>query len=192
MTAFPRILDPNWTHTCFYSREVTHAPQGPRREPGDENCPQPAQGGSQTLFPADRTRLHVGYRKLASGPGTWVARRYGGEGRYSTENLRTPGGAIVVADDYSDADGDRVLSFAQAQERARRTRPSRTAGSGAYTVANAMTDYLAMLESDGRAEAAFNRLWGVGAACRLPPVWWCLPLCRHTLARLLDRPIIAQ
>src|SRR5262245_12184949 len=26
--------------------------------------------------------LHLGYRKLTSGPGTWLARRYSGEGRY--------------------------------------------------------------------------------------------------------------
>ena len=34
--------------------------------------------------------LHLGYRKLASGPGTWVARRYIGDGTYAVENLRTP------------------------------------------------------------------------------------------------------
>jgi hypothetical protein len=36
--------------------------------------------------------LHVGYRKLPSGPGTWVTRRYAGEGRYTVENLRTADG----------------------------------------------------------------------------------------------------
>ena len=61
--------------------------------------------------------LHLGYRKLANGPGTWIARRYSGEGDYSTENLRTPDGAIVLADDFADADGERVLSFTQAQNR---------------------------------------------------------------------------
>src|SRR5215468_10812256 len=46
--------------------------------------------------------LHLGYRKLASGPGTWLARRYTGDGRYIVENLRTGDGALVLADDYQD------------------------------------------------------------------------------------------
>jgi hypothetical protein len=36
--------------------------------------------------------LHLGYRKLASGPGTWIARRYSGEGAYPVENLRMADG----------------------------------------------------------------------------------------------------
>jgi integrase len=63
--------------------------------------------------------LHLGYRKLASGPGTWIARRYIGDGVYAVENLRTSDNLIVVADDFSEADGDAVLNFAQAQDRAR-------------------------------------------------------------------------
>jgi hypothetical protein len=47
--------------------------------------------------------LHLGYRKLASGPGTWIARRYIGAGAYATENLRTSGNLIIVADDYDEA-----------------------------------------------------------------------------------------
>src|SRR5215467_10336233 len=68
--------------------------------------------------------LHVGYRKLASGPGTWIVRRYSGNGAYAVENLRTPEGGLVVADDYSEADGAAVLNFAQAQERAKAKRPN--------------------------------------------------------------------
>ena len=90
--------------------------------------------------------LHLGYRKLTSGPGTWLARRYTGDGRYSTENLRTPEGAVVLADDFEDTDGERILNFAQAQRAARG--PHRR--SGAYTVSDAMDDYLRFLESDGR------------------------------------------
>jgi integrase len=90
--------------------------------------------------------LHLGYRKLSSGPGTWLARRYSGDGRYVTENLRTPEGALVLADDYEDADGTRILTFAQAQRAARG--PHRR--SGAYTVGDAADDYLRFLESDGR------------------------------------------
>src|SRR5215475_3884100 len=70
--------------------------------------------------------LHLGYRKLASGPGTWVKRRYNGQGAYVTENLRTPDGALVLADDYSEPDGERVLGFAQAQSKAKGPRASRS------------------------------------------------------------------
>jgi integrase len=94
--------------------------------------------------------LHLGYRKLASGPGTWLARRYSGDGRYVLENLRTADGALVLADDYEDSDGERILNFAEAQRAARGARGQHRAA-GAYTVAHAMDDYLRFLESDGRA-----------------------------------------
>src|SRR4030095_12840 len=87
--------------------------------------------------------LHLGYRKLASGPGTWAVRRYAGAGSYTVENLRTSDGGLVLADDYSDADGDRVLSFAQAQYKAKGPRAK---AAGSYTVADALDDYLAFLE----------------------------------------------
>lgn len=93
--------------------------------------------------------LHLGYRKLTSGPGTWLARRYSGEGRYVLENLRTADGALILADDFEDSDGTRILSFAQAQQAARGVRGQRRSGGG-YTIADAMDDYLRFLESDGR------------------------------------------
>ena len=96
--------------------------------------------------------LHLGYRRLANGPGTWIARRYSGEGTYTAENLRTPDGAIVLADDFADADGERVLSFAQAQQRVRGPRVA----AGAYTVAAALDDYLRFLKSDGRSDHAIQ------------------------------------
>jgi integrase len=93
--------------------------------------------------------LHLGYRRLAGGPGTWLVRRYSGEGRYTAENLRAADGAIVLADDFEDADGEQILSFAQAQRVARGPRGQRQSPGG-YTVANAAEDYLRFLESDGR------------------------------------------
>ena len=60
--------------------------------------------------------LHLGYRKLASGPGTWVVRRYSGGGTYTVKNLTTADDKLVIADDYSETDGNSVLSFGQAQE----------------------------------------------------------------------------
>src|SRR5437868_6219522 len=56
--------------------------------------------------------LHLGYRKGSSGAGKWVARHYVGDEAYQVETIAT-------ADDYSDADGVAILSFAQAQTLAR-------------------------------------------------------------------------
>jgi integrase len=98
--------------------------------------------------------LHLGYRKLASGPGTWLARRYGGEGRYVTENLRTTDGALIIADDYSEAEGYSILNFGQAQERAKAQRPGKSEPTKPHTVADVMDAYLAWLESEGRSAAA--------------------------------------
>ena len=83
--------------------------------------------------------LHLGYRKLGSGPGTWIARRYDGEGGYKTENLRTIDNALILADDFADSDGTRILSFAQAQQKAR---GARQAKAGPLTVADVLDQYL--------------------------------------------------
>jgi integrase len=89
--------------------------------------------------------LHLGYRKPLSGTGMWLRRRYDSESkRYKSELLAT-------ADDFSDADGVEVLSFAQAQRKAREYRIAARAG---YTVADAMDAYLAHLEADGRTPEA--------------------------------------
>jgi integrase len=101
--------------------------------------------------------LHLGYRKLTRRPGTWLVRRYNGEGKYAVENLRTSDRALVIADDYSEADGHTVLTFGQAQERAKARRPTTSATgkqTGPYTVADAMDAYFAFLESEGRSAAA--------------------------------------
>ena len=56
--------------------------------------------------------LHLGYRKGRAG-GRWVVRRYVGDQDYKVETLDG------IADDRQDADGVAVLSFAQAQAKAR-------------------------------------------------------------------------
>jgi integrase len=61
--------------------------------------------------------LHVGYRRLKGRkgravPGTWIARHYIGQQNYVVEKIGT-------ADDFGDADGTAILSFAQAQDKAR-------------------------------------------------------------------------
>src|SRR5215472_18294460 len=88
--------------------------------------------------------LHLGYRKVATGAGTWIARRYNGKGNgYATYNLKNADGALVVADDHDDADGVRVLSFEQAQKKAGGARRSR---SDPITVNDVLDDYIRMLE----------------------------------------------
>jgi integrase len=83
--------------------------------------------------------LHLGYRRRARGGGPWIARRYIGGERYQEEQIGT-------ADDYTDADGEIVLTFTQAQQKARawwieKERIARGLGTGPYTVADALRDY---------------------------------------------------
>ncbi|MGH6726518.1 MAG: tyrosine-type recombinase/integrase [Pseudolabrys sp.] len=98
--------------------------------------------------------LHLGYRKLVSGPGTWIVRRYIGGGAYTVKNLTTDDRKLVIADDFSDADGVGILSFVQAHGRAK---VQRLADASAHrTVASAMDDYIAFLE-ENRSTAADAR-----------------------------------
>ena len=89
--------------------------------------------------------LHLGYRKLKTGPGKWVARHYIGNESYEVET-------IGVADDFSDADGVAIISFHQAQTLARTRMVGRAhtaAGkTGPLTVADAMESYLEFLETN--------------------------------------------
>ena len=88
--------------------------------------------------------LAVGYRKGTKG-GTWIARHYSAEHgrRYRS---------IATADDVADADGEHVLSFAEAQEAARRwfaqlARQDRgEVRSGPYTVRECLAEYLTWLQ----------------------------------------------
>ena len=92
--------------------------------------------------------LHLGYSKLTSGPGTWVRRQY--NGKYRIENLRTPDGKLIIADDFSDADGVAVMSFAQAQAVLRQPLAAQRIKQQRYTVATAIADYLDAKAADGR------------------------------------------
>lgn len=83
--------------------------------------------------------LHLGYRRLRGG-GTWVARHYIGEQSYEIE-------AIGAADDTSDPDGIKVLTFWQACDVARAHRAKRAAiGDGktaaSISVADAVREYI--------------------------------------------------
>src|SRR5262249_26460365 len=80
--------------------------------------------------------LHLGYRRLGgkNSSGSWCVRRYVGSQSYKVEALD------AVADDYSDADGKAVLTFAQAQRAVLASKPKPAAG--ALTVEQAHARYL--------------------------------------------------
>src|SRR5829696_7650696 len=67
---------------------------------------------SKPYWRSIETGLHIGYRRLSQGSGTWVARRFCGAGRYRERQLGT-------ADDLQEADGATVLDFREAQDAAR-------------------------------------------------------------------------
>ena len=105
-------------------------------------------------------QLYLGYRKLANAPGTWLVRRYNGKADtgapggspYTVKNLMD-GTRPVIADDYSDADGNLILTFAQAQDRAKTYRAksdNKAAPDGFATVADVIDAYLRFIESEGR------------------------------------------
>jgi integrase len=91
--------------------------------------------------------LHLGYRKLKGQAGTWLARHYLGKQAYEVER-------IGAADDSSDADGEAIMDYWQAQAKARELMVGRAhaaAGkSGHLTVADAMDAYLEHLETHGK------------------------------------------
>lgn len=87
--------------------------------------------------------LHVGYRKARSGAGRWVVRYYKGDGVYEVKTLKG------TADDYADADGDGILSFAQAQDRCREIAKSHMSGTSGEvpTVRAAIQTYISRRDS---------------------------------------------
>jgi integrase len=98
---------------------------------------------------------HLGYRRLRGRAGTWWARFYIGEQKYTVE-------AIGAADDFSKADGVEIFGYDEAVEKVRERRKLRAhaaAGkteTGPYTVNAAADDYLAYLRDVGRDEAAIK------------------------------------
>ena len=95
----------------------------------------------------------VGYRKGKKG-GTWVARWRAPDGKQHYNSLGP-------ADDAMDADGLGVLSFSQVQEMARTWFAEQAAGgrkhTGPYTVGDAIGDYLAWMESEGKKSVGDSR-----------------------------------
>ncbi len=104
--------------------------------------------------------LHLGYRKGERG-GKWVVRRYLGKQSYQVET-------IAIADDLLDADGADVLTFWQAQEKAREIRAPKEKP---YTVADAVALYVDHLQSRSSQYEVSRRLEA------------------HVLTALGDRPV---
>ncbi|TIL82133.1 MAG: site-specific integrase, partial [Mesorhizobium sp.] len=105
----------------------------------------------RTIVPGE---LHLGYRKRrADAPGKWVMRRYlgavgQGKSPYQKETLG-------FADDYRDADGATILSYADAQRLAHdRARLASTATIGVSprhpTVRDVVEDYISFLKAERR------------------------------------------
>ena len=132
----------------------------------------------------------IGFRKGAKG-GTWIARHYTPEhGR----RFR----ALGTADDVANADGEHVLSFAQAQAVARRwfaqlARQDRDAGDhGPYSIGQALDDYVA--DYKRRGGKALDRL-EISVNAFLRPQLGCLEMreltagiIRQWHASLADAP----
>jgi hypothetical protein len=106
--------------------------------------------------------LHLGYRRLKGRAGTWVARLYVGEtGKPYVEEQ------IGIADDLSDADGIKILSYWQAVDLARgrmaaRARTAAGVPAGPYTVKDAIdahVEHLLLHKRTGRDVA-----WRAGCA----------------------------
>src|SRR6516225_10311137 len=95
--------------------------------------------------------IALGYRRN-KGAGTWVVRVADGKGGNWTKGF-------AVADDHEDADGEHVLTFWQAQDKARALARGKDAGSGRpTTVAEAFDDYERDLVARGALAANAQRI----------------------------------
>jgi integrase len=102
-----------------------------------------------------RAGVHLGYRRRkprgSDVNGSWLVRRYIGDGQYETE-------VFAQADDFTDSDGQEVLTYHEAMHRlAGQAPPVRRANS--YTVRDAVRDYVAYLKRERKtATDATSRL----------------------------------
>ncbi|ACK52007.1 integrase family protein [Methylocella silvestris BL2] len=90
----------------------------------------------------DAGLLHLGYRKGRHG-GKWVMRRYLGNEKYEVET-------IAVADDRDDADGKDILTFNEAQAKAReiaKARRQEASGAAPITISTVLDAYLKQAEA---------------------------------------------
>src|SRR5271154_3120407 len=127
--------------------------------------------------------LHLGYRRTKEGGGSWVARRFIGDGRYSETKVGT-------ADDLQDADGVALRSFKHAQEAARewwriaqRQERGHAPDDGPYTVVKALEAYFADREQRGSKGLAKDR---AAARTRILPDLGEVELAKLTTKRIRD------
>jgi integrase len=125
----------------------------------------------------------LGYRQGAKG-GTWI-------GKYRDDQGRRHYQAFGAADDFRDADGLSVFSFAQAQEQARTffARKAREAAGelaphvGPYTIEHAVNDYLKAYERRGGRAVYHARR---AAETHILPALGTLPVAKLSAKRLED------
>jgi integrase len=122
------------------------------------------------------------FRKSAKGgAGTWLARWRGEDGRIRQCQLGN-------ADDFADADGETILTYAQAETKAeswfkecaqlaKRIAAGEVIPTGVYTVKDAFEDYLADRRRDGMKSAAN---YESVAKTRIYPVLGAIPLADLT------------
>ena len=129
------------------------------------------------------TGLHLGYRRTKEGGGSWVARRFIGDGRYNETKVGT-------ADDLQDADGVAIRSFKDAQEAARewwriaqRREQGHAPDDGPYAVAKALEAYFADREQRGSKGLPKDR---AAARTRILPELGAVELAKLTTKRIRD------
>jgi integrase len=81
--------------------------------------------------------IQLGYRRC-KGAGRWVVKVADGHGSYWTKR-------VAYADDHEDADGEHILTWWQAQDKARALARGKDAGGRPATVAEALAEYEADL-----------------------------------------------
>lgn len=127
--------------------------------------------------------LHLGYRRRRKdAPGHWTVRTYLGinsvaEGKSPYRISMLKG----VADDFEDANGQTVLSFAQAQDKALARQNEAQGTGGPLTVADALADYIKYLHLEKRTGADAERR----ARALILPELGAIEVADLTTARLL-------
>src|SRR5438552_2140562 len=125
----------------------------------------------------------VGYRRTAGGVGTWIARFRDEEGRQHYE-------ALGAADDSVAANGSSVLTFIEAQDRARaffdrkaRELAGHEVVSGPFTVEMALREYLAHRTRRGSKGVADDER---SARARIIPALGTIEIGKLTAKQILD------
>src|SRR5215831_3145089 len=138
--AFPRCSTGLYAHVGDTSRDTAN-----RRRPVMARRPRAARLGARTArlklpvrrkpydFTSISPGISLGYRRCISA-GRWIVKVADGHGGHWTK-------VVGIADDHEDADGEHVLDFWQAQDKARALARGKDAGSRPATVAEAIADY---------------------------------------------------